>query len=167
MTPWWRIFGTKLAGSGSVSWRAVPWLTSRLSHQSEISETLTGRVKIDHLHGEPAWIPLAVPVYAFIKRGMDILAALIAIPLFSPLDAGDGHPHQAGEPGSRDVPAKPGGKGNKDFASTSSAACARIRRKAGAQFAQDGDMRVTRVGKVIRKLRIDELPQFFNVLKGT
>ena len=38
--------------------------------------------------------------------------------------------------------------------------------KAGAQFAQDGDMRVTRVGKVIRKLRIDELPQFINVFTG-
>ena len=28
------------------------------------------------------------------------------------------------------------------------------------------DPRVTRVGKIIRKTSIDELPQFFNVLKG-
>ncbi|MDE8034084.1 sugar transferase [Actinobacillus equuli subsp. equuli] len=38
--------------------------------------------------------------------------------------------------------------------------------KDGAKLASVGDMRVTRVGKFIRKTRIDELPQFFNVLKG-
>lgn len=34
------------------------------------------------------------------------------------------------------------------------------------RWAQKHDDRVTRVGRVIRKLRIDELPQIFNVLKG-
>ena len=33
-------------------------------------------------------------------------------------------------------------------------------------WAQKNDSRVTRVGAVIRKLRIDELPQILNVLKG-
>ncbi len=36
----------------------------------------------------------------------------------------------------------------------------------GAQWAQRSDPRVTRVGGLIRKLRIDELPQIFNVLRG-
>ena len=31
---------------------------------------------------------------------------------------------------------------------------------------QDNDSRVTKVGKVIRALHLDEIPQFFNVLKG-
>lgn len=35
-----------------------------------------------------------------------------------------------------------------------------------AMWAQKNDSRVTRVGSVIRKLRIDELPQVLNVLKG-
>lgn len=34
------------------------------------------------------------------------------------------------------------------------------------QWAKKNDNRVTRVGRVIRKLRIDELPQVINVLKG-
>ena len=34
------------------------------------------------------------------------------------------------------------------------------------QWAKQNDDRVTRVGRVIRKLRIDELPQVLNVLKG-
>ena len=36
----------------------------------------------------------------------------------------------------------------------------------GARWAQKEDARVTRVGRVIRKLRIDEIPQMWNVLKG-
>lgn len=38
--------------------------------------------------------------------------------------------------------------------------------KSGAQWAQKNDMRVTRFGKFIRKTRIDEIPQAFNILKG-
>ena len=38
--------------------------------------------------------------------------------------------------------------------------------KDGAQWAGQNDVRVTRIGKVIRKLRIDELPQIVNILKG-
>lgn len=38
--------------------------------------------------------------------------------------------------------------------------------KGGAVWAQKDDDRITRVGRVIRKVRIDELPQIFNVLKG-
>ena len=34
------------------------------------------------------------------------------------------------------------------------------------QWAQAGDSRVTRIGRIIRKLRIDELPQLFTVLVG-
>lgn len=36
----------------------------------------------------------------------------------------------------------------------------------GAVWAKEDDPRVTRVGKILRKLRIDELPQMWNVLKG-
>ena len=38
--------------------------------------------------------------------------------------------------------------------------------KHGAQFAKENDDRVTRIGRIIRKTRIDELPQLWNVLKG-
>jgi exopolysaccharide biosynthesis polyprenyl glycosylphosphotransferase len=36
----------------------------------------------------------------------------------------------------------------------------------GPVWSTKDDPRVTRVGKIMRKLRIDEIPQFFNVLKG-
>jgi lipopolysaccharide/colanic/teichoic acid biosynthesis glycosyltransferase len=34
-----------------------------------------------------------------------------------------------------------------------------------AAITDDGDKRVTRVGRILRKFRVDELPQIFNILK--
>ena len=39
-------------------------------------------------------------------------------------------------------------------------------KETGPVWAADDDIRVTRVGRVLRKLRIDEVPQLWNVLKG-
>ncbi len=38
--------------------------------------------------------------------------------------------------------------------------------KLGPQLSSENDPRITKVGKYMRKLRFDEFPQFFNVLKG-
>ena len=38
--------------------------------------------------------------------------------------------------------------------------------KNGAQFAESNDPRVTKVGRILRKSRLDELPQLYNILLG-
>ena len=37
---------------------------------------------------------------------------------------------------------------------------------AGAVWAKLNDDRITRLGKILRKSRLDEIPQFYNVFKG-
>ena len=41
-----------------------------------------------------------------------------------------------------------------------------VNKESDSQMAKKGDMRVTRIGKFIRKTSVDELPQFINVFKG-
>ena len=36
----------------------------------------------------------------------------------------------------------------------------------GAVYTQKNDTRITKFGKFLRKTRLDEVPQFFNILKG-
>jgi lipopolysaccharide/colanic/teichoic acid biosynthesis glycosyltransferase len=36
----------------------------------------------------------------------------------------------------------------------------------GPQLSSDSDSRITNFGKFMRKVRLDEIPQFFNILKG-
>ena len=38
--------------------------------------------------------------------------------------------------------------------------------KDGPVWAQTDDQRMTRVGRIIRKIRVDEIPQFWNILRG-
>ena len=38
--------------------------------------------------------------------------------------------------------------------------------KSGAQWSKPGDARITPLGKILRKTRLDELPQLINIIRG-
>lgn len=58
------------------------------------------------------------------------------------------------------------GKGGKEFIITKFRSMVVDAEKLGAKMSIKGDIRITPFGKVLRKTRIDELPQFWAVLKG-
>lgn len=135
-------------------------------YTKQIYESLTGRVKVEHLHENQLGSLIPSPFYTLIKRGADILLSLIAIPLLSPVMILTSILIKMESAGPILFLQNRVGQGNKDFCIYKFRSMCKDSEKKGAQFAVAEDMRVTKVGKVIRKLRIDELPQFFNVLKG-
>ncbi len=58
------------------------------------------------------------------------------------------------------------GLGDKEFTVYKFRSMAQDAEKDGAKWAEKNDARVTKFGKIIRKFRIDELPQFWNILIG-
>jgi len=58
------------------------------------------------------------------------------------------------------------GQQNKNFELFKFRSMSEDAEKDGVQWAQKNDIRVTKVGNFIRKARIDELPQLFNVIRG-
>lgn len=135
-------------------------------HVTQVRESLTGRVHIDRLSENAFGALLPPAVYETAKRLADILASLVAIPLLTPLMLLTALLIRLESPGPALFCQPRVGQGNRDFRIYKFRSMYKDSEANGAQLAAHGDARVTRVGRVIRRLRIDELPQFFNVLKG-
>lgn len=132
----------------------------------QLEESLTGRVKIRHMYENDLGSLLPSPVYSLVKRIMDITLIIVTFPITLPIMAITAIAiHLESEGGAMFIQNRVG-QGGKEFKIYKFRSMCKDSEKEGAQFASAGDMRVTRIGKFIRKTRIDELPQFFNVLKG-
>jgi len=130
-----------------------------------------GIISLENLH--PSWLVFSdgfaqAGSRAFGKRAFDILASLLLFAFSWPLmllttlaimlESGVKAPILY-----RQVRV---GENNKNFHVLKFRSMKTDAEKNGAQWAQLNDSRVTKVGGFIRKCRIDELPQIFNVLKG-
>lgn len=132
----------------------------------QVEESLTGRVKIRRLYENELGSLVPGPSYSFIKRFMDIVLVLLTFPITLPIMLITAIVVMLESPGGALFIQNRVGKGSKDFRIYKFRSMCKDSESKGAQFATQNDARVTRVGKFIRKTRIDELPQFFNILKG-
>jgi sugar transferase (PEP-CTERM system associated) len=142
----------------------------RVEDATTTYERVTGKILIDDLR--PSWLIFSdgfrvSRLTRLMKRSIDLTLSLVMAVLALPLMAAtallvfieDGRPvlyrqERVGENGRTFVLSK--------FRSMRKDA-----EKGGRPiWAKDGDDRVTRVGRVIRKTRLDELPQLWNVIRG-
>ena len=131
-------------------------------HSKPIAEDMDGLPIINIRN-----VPLTDPMNALLKRMIDIVGALVGIILFSPLMLIVAALIKLSSPGPVIFKQERVGLHNRPFMMFKF-------RSMGVQKDEDdmkawtveGDPRVTGIGKIIRKTSIDELPQFFNVLRG-
>ena len=135
-------------------------------HIQQLLESLTGRVPVEHLSENIFGSLLPSGIYSIIKRTMDTIVVLLFAPIWVPVMLITGIIIKLESEGPMFFIQERVGQGNKDFKVYKLRSMCKDSEKDGAQFAQANDMRITRVGKFIRKTRLDEIPQFINVLKG-
>jgi len=134
-------------------------------HVRQIQESMTGKVRVDHLSENEFGSLMPSAIYSNVKRVIDLVAALLLLPLFLPIMLITAVLIRKESEGPAIFRQKRMGYRGEAFE------VYKFRSmyvgKAGKGFTDgEHDPRITRVGKVIRKFRIDELPQIFNVIKG-
>ncbi len=141
-------------------------------HSKQLREALTGKVRIDHLSENTFGSLMPLAAYLRIKLVLDFLAAVIALPLIAlilvvvwilmRLEGGTGRfifrQQRVGYRGRPFTMYKI--RTMRDVAREDQD-CDRAR-----AITTENDPRITPLGRRLRKLRIDELPQVINILRG-
>ena len=100
------------------------------------------------------------------KRGVDLAVGLLAMPIVLPLVVAGAIAITIGDRGPIFYRQRRVGERGCEFEILKLRTMAPDAQASGAQWASATDTRVTRVGKVLRRLHIDEMPQLVNVLRG-
>jgi len=104
--------------------------------------------------------------YEFIKRIIDVILAFIGLIVASPIMAIISIAIKLESRGPVFYCQERVGKNGRVYTMYKLRSMYENAEENGAQWAEEDDPRVTKVGKFIRRTRLDELPQLFNVLKG-
>ena len=137
---------------------------------SSFIERETGRVDLDSVN--PSWLIFSDgfssgrAISSVIKRLFDIAASSLLLALSAPVIALFGLLVMLDSQGPAFFRQNRVGLYGQDFTVIKLRSMHTDAEVNGAQWASKEDPRVTRLGKFIRKLRIDELPQTWSVLKG-
>lgn len=143
-----------------------------LEPMTSVYEQLTGKVSVQHAGRD---LSVVMPqensatrhLFLAGKRAIDLMAGLVGLLLVSIIAPIVYLANAIWAPGPllyRQVRIGRGGKPFHLYKFRSMITTAED--KCGAVWAQENDDRITPVGKVLRKTRLDEFPQFLNVLKG-
>lgn len=130
-----------------------------------VYESVTGRVRIHRMSENELGSLLPSPVYTGLKALIDWCLILLSAPITLPVVVITALCIKLESPGPAFYTQTRMGRGNKPFTLYKMRSM-RHGATNGEQFAGESDPRITRVGRIIRKYRIDELPQFINILKG-
>ena len=132
-------------------------------------DILLGSVRMSHVLGE-AFIEIYPELMSRwqynMKRTMDISISIGVLLLLSPLYLYCALRVKAGSPGPVFYSQKRVGLHGKHFLIYKFRSMVENAEKDGPLLSNKDDQRVTAWGRIMRKWRLDELPQFFNVLKG-
>ncbi len=135
-------------------------------HSRLMVEQLSGRVKVNHLSENIFGALYTTSLYGIIKRLAEIAFVILLAPIWIPLMLIFGLIIKLESKGPMFFIQERVGLSDKDFKVYKLRSMCQDSESKGAQFATQSDSRVTKVGKFIRKTRIDEIPQFINILKG-
>ncbi|RVB80762.1 polyprenyl glycosylphosphotransferase [Mesorhizobium sp. M6A.T.Cr.TU.014.01.1.1] len=138
-------------------------------HVKQISESLTGRVEIEHLSENTLGSLNPNHAYLKIKQAVDWISALFILAVFSPLllfVAAAIKFDSAGPALFRQK--RMGYRGNiyEVYKFRTMKLGVPVGDEKEEAITKAGDARITRLGQFLRKSRIDELPQAFNILRG-
>lgn len=129
-------------------------------------EQITGRVQIDRIDASELMKLHHYQRYTVIKRASDIIMAGVGLIVFMPVMIVLAVLIRLESPGHPIFVQTRTGVSDREFKMYKFRSMVAGADASGAQFAAQQDSRVTKIGRVIRKLRLDELPQLYNVLIG-
>jgi exopolysaccharide biosynthesis polyprenyl glycosylphosphotransferase len=144
----------------------------RVSWMPNLYETFYRQIPVEHI--DAVWALHAMqasPIFGrlqrFVKRLFDLILVLFMLPLLILLLPPLAAAVRLDSPGPVFYRQIRSGRGNKPFSIFKFRTMFVDAEQDGqARWATKGDLRITRVGHLLRKARLDELPQLLNVLRG-
>lgn len=135
----------------------------------DMYDILSGQVKMSNVLGTPL-IEISrdiMPVWQqTLKRVFDIVISIFVLTIFSPLYLALAIGVMLSSKGSIMYSHERIGRHGDPFLIHKFRSMFSDAEKLGPQLSSTNDPRITKFGKLMRRTRLDELPQFFNVIKG-
>jgi exopolysaccharide biosynthesis polyprenyl glycosylphosphotransferase len=142
----------------------------RFAHLASVYEKYTGKIAVDNLR--PSWLIFSEGfrksrLQNLLKRALDICLAVIGLVLTLPVMGLVAIAVRLSSPGPALYHQERVGQDGRVFVIHKFRSMrADAEKESGAVWAQSADHRVTAVGRFLRRARLDELPQLWNVLCG-